>query len=308
MRGCLFFLCAVAALGAGPAGAADCGGSWPGRRDEMGALLAAPVVADAFVSAVTLPPVPPGAVENEAGVRLPLVGGGSAILAHEWTHCRRGDADCEPDHRYEIQDYLPEMGAYLVAGWEPGRQGAIMRLVDDRTGAVTLIGGRPHPSPSRGRAVVVAGDSAYAWAGVELWRLDRPVPRQDWDQEALASADYAFVRWQDDDTVVLAARRVVIGQPEPLAVVLTCAAGNWHLIHNVAAPWLAAERSPSGHRHALVRTSGVVIWQDGEQVFAAATDVAGFAGWRDEDNAVFFKPSSEPLTVHRGPDGWAVVE
>ena len=293
------FLLVVLVL-AGPAQAADCPRPLDQRRDELAALLGAPPHPAPLPVASSRPP---GAVVNDDGVRLPLTGGGTAILANDWGNCRRGSG-CEPELRQEILDHFAGFGATLVAGWLPGRDAALFRLVDDRSGAVTAIGGRPFPSPSGRLAAVVAGDNPLAWSGTEIWRLGGPVPLPEWEQDAPAPADYALAGWRGDDIVLLAANRLGPGQTAPLAAALVCAGDSWHLIHNTVAPWLAALASPSGRRHALIRPGAVIVWQDGEQVYSAAAVVAGLAGWTDEDTVLFTTPGGGTLRLRRGEAGW----
>ncbi len=303
---------AVAALilaHSGATQAAQCARSWEQRQPELAELLGRPAAPGAFTPA----PGPDaearealallGIGQDDDGVRLPLAGGGIAILANDWTACRRGTPGCEPALRFEVEDDLADLGFWLVAGWQPRHEGRVMRLVDKVSGAVTLIGGRPHPSPSGRLAAVVAGDSPYSWSGTEIWRLDHPVPRTQWAEDALGPADYAFVRWLDDDTVLLAARGLSPDQPAPLTAVLACAGQAWHLVHDTGPHWLDRTRSPSGHRVALARRRGVVVWQDGEQAFAAATDVDGFDRWDGDDAVLFLKTGGGRLRVVRHPDG-----
>jgi len=298
MRACLVIL-AIFGL-AGTVQAADCPRSLDERRSELAALLAvAPPPAPMPIAS----PRPPGAVVNDDGVRLPLTEGGAAILANDWGRCQRGGG-CEPELRQEILDHFPGFGATLVAGWLPGREAALYRLVDDRSGAVTAIGGRPFPSPSGRLAAVVAGDNPLAWAGTEIWRLGGPVPAPEWEQDAPAPADYTFAGWRGDDLVLLAANRLGPGQTAPLAAALVCAGDSWHLVHNTAAPWLAALASPSGRRHALVRPGAVIVWQDGEQVYSAPAVVAGLASWPDEDTVVFTTPGGGTLRLRRVEAAW----
>lgn len=296
-------------LAALPGRAAECGGSWPARRAALAETLARPVQVNAFAPDKDKAAFTDDSVrQDKDGVRLPLEGGGTAILSHDWNRCDRNAPDCEPAERFEVRAHLQGVGYYVVAGWMPRREGAITRLVDDRSGAVTLIGGRPLLSPSRRRAVVVTGDNPYTWAGTEVWRLQRPVPVAEWEQDAPAPADYAFEQWWDDDTIQLAARRLAPGQDQPIGAVLACAGGSWHLLHATDGAWLAAYRSPSGHRHALPRKHGLVIWQDGEQVFAAPDDVGAFRRWQDEDTAVFAAPAGDEgeVRVRHDGTGWQV--
>ena len=67
--------------------------------------------------------------------------------------------------------------------------------------------------------------------------------------------------------MLLAANRLDPAQNAPVAAALVCADNGWHLIHATVAPWLARLASPSGRRHALLRSGAVVVWQDGEQAF-----------------------------------------
>jgi len=280
--------------------AADCPRPLDARRGELAALLAQP----AAVPPMARPaPAPSGAVVNADGVRLPLKRGGTAILPNDWQGCRKGAAGCEPAERLEIVGHYPELGATLVAGRPQGRDGALYRLVDDVSGAITAIGGPPLPSPSGRLAAVVAGDSADTWAGTEIWRLGGAVPVAEWEQDAAQPADYAFAGWRGDDTVLLAVRGLDPRQTAPLAAALTCAGDSWHLLHDTRAPWLERLASPSGHRHALLRQTAVVVWQDGEQVFGAPAVATTFVGWRDEDTALFARPGGGALTV-RFDGGW----
>jgi len=298
MRRDLIFL--VALCLATTAGAADCPRPLEERRSELAPLLAvAPVPAPVLGPAAR----PVGAVVNDEGVRLKLTGGATAILANEWGHCRRGTG-CEPELRQEIMDYFPPLGATLVAGWLPGHEAALYRLVDDRSGAVTAIGGRPHPSPSGRLAAVVAGDNPQAWAGTEIWRFGGLVPLAEWEQDAPAPADYAFAGWRGDDVVVLAARHLATSQTAPLAAALVCAGDAWHLVHDTTAPWLVALASPSGRRHALIRPGAVVLWQDGEQEAAIPAVVTGLAGWQGEDEVAFTTPGGGAAWLRRSEGGW----
>ena len=285
---------------ASTARAADCPRPLEERRGELTSLLAvAPVPVPTPSPALR----PVGAVVNDEGVRLRLTGGATAILANEWGHCRRGTG-CEPELRQEIVDYFPLLGATLVAGWLPGRDAALYRLVDERSGAVTAIGGRPYPSPSGRLAAVVAGDNSQAWAGTEIWRFGGPVPLAEWEQDAPAPADYAFAGWRGDDLASLVANHLAPGQTAPLAAALVCAGDAWHLVHDTTARWLVALASPSGRRHALVRPGAIVLWLDGEQEAALPAVVTGLAGWAGEDEVVFTTPSGGAVRLRRSESGW----
>ncbi len=203
---------------------------------------------------------------------------------------------------------LPDLaGRRLAVDWQPGHRGALYHLVDTANGAATAIGGVPYPSPSGKRAVVVAPDSPYVWSGTEIWRLDSTPPHTEWEQDSASPADYALQGWQGEDSVLLAVRGLVPEQTAPLPAALVCADGRWHLIHPTEAEWLARYRSPMGQRHAFARQRWAVIWQNGEQVFAAPADHPVFEGWQDEDTAVFGLPDGDTLTV-RHEDLWRAVK
>ena len=287
-----------------PVQAADCAKSWDKKREELMPVLALRSDAAAFVVPQrSLRMERLSAHEDDHGVWLPLFSGNTAILANDWQGCENDDANCEAAERMSVEDYFPNLGFWLVAGWQPRLHGVVMRLVDAQSGAVTLIGGTPHPSPSQRRAVVVAGDNPFSWSGTEIWSLDHPIPHTEWEQYSLAPADYAFVRWIDDDAALLAVRNLSVGQIQPLNAILACGGKSWHLIHNTSASWLDLQRSPSGRRHAMVRKNGLVIWQDGEQVFSSDIDAEGFIRWRDENTAEF----TGGVTVVKNGDGWDVL-
>jgi hypothetical protein len=107
--------------------------------------------------------------------------------------------------------------------------GSDYRLIDDGTGASTIVPAEPHFSPDGRHLVTVCAENAYDPVGIEIWSLGAGEPSREWTHQPQQYAVYSFVRWDGNASIALEVKTYVDHDLKQLPARLVLGDGGWML-------------------------------------------------------------------------------